>query len=129
VLVDRSMKGGCELIHDGVRVVFKPGEIEKAVPQFFAEWVFQTDKERVHTKEGDFVSRFGLKNPPDELIEALGRECGDCNPIEIDTARVERWDVASYAPERGTTRTIALSRRPDDYANVASDGATFGKER
>ena len=128
-LVDRAMQGGYEIVHDGIRVVFKQGEIEKAVPQFFAEWVFQTDKERVHTTDGGFVPRFGLKDPPDELIQSLGPECANCDPIEIDDSRVERWDTASYAPERGKTRTIALARRPDDYANLAADAVTFGKER
>jgi hypothetical protein len=128
-LVDRSMKGGCEFIYDGVRVVFKPGEMEKPVPQFLAAWLFQTDKEKVHTTDGRFVNRFGMKNPTDEMLEQLGPDVANCDPIEIDHQRIERWDVEGYVPNRKPVHTVTVSPRPEDYAGVAAPSGTFGNER
>ena len=128
-LVDRAMTGGCEIIHDGVRVVFKRGEMERTVPLFLAQWLFQTDKERVHTTDGQYVRRFGLKNPPPELLAEVGPECADCDPIAIDSKRIERWNVEAYAPDRGRTREIPVARRPEDFTNLAAETATFSRER
>ena len=129
-LVDRAMKGGTEIIHDGVRVVFKPGEIERPVPLFLATWLFQTDKERVHTTDGQYQRRFGLKDPPPEVLQELGPDVADCDPIEIDTSRIERWNVDAFVPDRGRIRAVQVSRDPNDYANLgAAHGGTFSKER
>lgn len=129
-LVDRSMKGGCEIVHDGVRTVFKPGEIERTVPKFLAQWLFQMDKERVHTTDGAFVRRFGIKDPSPDVLMELGPDAGDCDPIDMDTTRLERWNVEAYAPDRGRVQAVTVARRPDDFANLAAaGGATFSRER
>lgn len=130
ILVDRAMRGGCEIVYDGVRVVFKSGQIEKPVPFGIAVWLFQTDKERVHTTSGEYVLRFGIKDPSDELLQALGPDCGNCDPIEIDTTRIERWDVESHAQRGGTRKVVTVSRDPSDNSNLAAAGAaSFGQER
>jgi hypothetical protein len=127
-LVDRTGKGGCEIIHDGIRIVFKPGQKERPVPLFLAEWLARVDQQRVHTTGGEWVQRFGVRDAPDELTKRVGEM--DCSPIDIDTQRVEGWDTDA-APDRGEgqLRTIQLKRNPSDYANVAAGGGTFSKER
>jgi len=127
ILVDRARQGGCEIIHDGYRTVFAKGEVERPVPQFLAEWLFRVDQQKVHTTDGQYIQRFGIKNPSLELTQRMGGDVGDISPIEIDTTRLEGWDSDRYA-ERSNSRTIQLARRPDDYANVATP-TTFGKER
>jgi hypothetical protein len=128
-LVDRAMLGGCEIVYDGVRIVFKPGEIEKAVPQGTAEFLFQTQKEQVPLTGGGFAMRFGIKDPSEDLIATLGGECGNCDPIEIDTARLERWDVEHYAQRGGARKVVPVSRDPADYENLAQRAVTFGDQR
>lgn len=127
-LVDRAMKGGCELIHDGVRIVFLPGQVERPVPQFFAEWLFRVDQGKVHTKDGEYVNRFAVRGAPADMAARLGRAALDESPIEIDTDRSEGWDVDSSmsAADRGQTRVVNLKAQRADYANVAAQGGTFG---
>ena len=127
-LVDRAMTGGCEIVHDGVRIPFKPGEIERPVPQFLAEWLFTVDQQKVHTTDGRFVNRFAVKDPPPELLQ-IDEHIGDMEPIEIQH-RAEGWDTDRYASDRGPTRVIQLQRRPEDHANLGASATGFsGKER
>lgn len=131
VLVDRTGEGGCEILHDGRRVTFPKGKPERPVPMFLAEWLFRVDQHKVHTTDGQFVHRFGVKEGPEELLERLGPDAQDCSLITIDTTRIEGWDVDS-APDRGATRALQLARRPGDFTNdaVASrDGGGFSKAR
>lgn len=130
-LVDRTGKGGCEIIHDGVRIGFPPGKPERPVPQFLVNWLFRVDQQKVHTTDGQFVQRFGVKEPSEEMVAQLGIECGDISPIEIDTNRAEGWDTDQFAVDRGSSplKKIDLARRPSDYANVGGSTGSFGKER
>lgn len=116
-LVDRTTKGGCEIIHDGKRIVFKPGQVEKAVPQFIAEWLFGAERHMVHTTDGQYVHRFAVRDAPEELLAQIGAERADESPIEVDTTRTEGWNTELYADDRGKTRTIELRRNPADFAN------------
>lgn len=128
VLVDRTGKGGCEIIHDGYRIVFKPGQKERAVPCFLAEWLFRVDQHKVHTTTGEYVQRFGIKDAPEEILRTIGEQT--CEPITIDTNRAEGWDVDQYA-ERDARHTavVTLRPRPGDYANDATPSTSFGNER
>lgn len=128
-LVDRTGLGGCEIIHDGFRVVFKRGQTERPVPQFLAEWLSRVDQQKVHTTDGEFVQRFGVKDPSEEFLRTVGDM--DCSPITVDKNRLEGWDVDQYAIDRdpAKTRVIELRRNPADFANVATPGSTFGNER
>ena len=129
-LVDRTGRGGCEIVHDGVRIVFPPGTASRTVPLFLAAWLFGVDKDRVHTLDGDFVRRFGLKDPPESVLTDLGPDVADCTPITPDLGRIERWNVDAFAPNRGATRAVAVARDPNDFANQgAPAGATFSRER
>lgn len=127
ILVDRTGQGDVEIIHDGVRIVFKPGQKEKPVPLFLAEWLARVDQHKVHTIDGDFVNRFGVRDAPEELTRRVGEM--DESPIEIDTKRLEGWNSDAYSDDRGEkTEVRQLRRHPQDYANVAG-GGTYGKER
>lgn len=127
ILVDRACLGGCEIIHDGVRITFPKGVIERPVPQFLAEWLFQVDQQKVHTTDGQFVQRFAVKDATEDFMTRAGREAGDCTPIEI-AHRLEGWNVDAYALDRGNTRVMQIAKRPEEFANVGS-WSTFAKEK
>lgn len=128
-LVDRAGIGGTEIIHDGVRFVFKPGQSKLIVPLFLAEWLFRVEQHMVHTTDGEFVQRFGVEDAPEELTRRIGEQ--SCSPITIDTQRIEGWNVDAYAGDRDPEKTVVrqLRRNPADYANVGVPGQTFGNER
>lgn len=125
ILVDRTGQGGVEIIHDGVRIVFKPGQKERPVPLFLAEWLARVDQHKVHTTDGDWVNRFGVRDAPQELINRVGEL--DCSPIKIDTTRMEGWNSDAYADRGDKVEVRQLKRHAQDYANVATPGS-FGKE-
>ncbi len=112
---------------DGAIYQFKPGQTERPVPMQLVDWLFRVDQQKVHTTDGEYVQRFGIKDPPDEFVTHLGG-MPDSWPITIDDARVEGWDTDTYAQREGNTRVIQLKRNPADYANNATPGG-FGSER
>lgn len=133
-LVDRTGKGGCEIIFDGVRVPFKPGQKERPVPQFLAEWILSVDQHKVHTKDGEFVNRFAVKeDAPEDFRLRLGRAACDTTPIEIDTDRLEGWDTDNSidVADRGTERVINLGKKRADFGNDAAPGgaAAYANKR
>ena len=101
-LVDRTGQGGGELIHDGIRLPIKP---EFHVPAFLARWLFGTHitQQRVHTTDGQYVCRLGIKDGPEELLSQLGAEAFDVSPIEVAPHVAEGWDTAAIDPARATT--------------------------
>lgn len=107
VLVDRTGQGGTEVIFDGVRIPFAKGESEKPVPLFVAEWLFSQGKHKVWTEAGDFTNRFGLRNAPESVINALGPESADCSPITLDLSRPEGWDTTGV--DRSDTRFVPIN--------------------
>jgi hypothetical protein len=107
-LVDRTTLGGDEIVADGQRLVFKPGEIEKTVPREFVLWLYRTDKKRVWTTGGDFAHRYAVKDAPAWLIDHCGPEVADCSPIEVDNTRLEGWDT-SGVPRDDRTRTLRVN--------------------
>jgi hypothetical protein len=126
-IVDRTGKGGVDIVFDGQILTFKPGETIKPVPASLAAWLFRVDQHKVHTVDGEYVHRFGLKDASESLLRDIGVQ--DCSPIEIDTSRVEGWDTERYAPDRpDRMRTIPLKRNPADFANQATPGG-YGTER
>lgn len=104
-LVDRTLKGGTEIFYAGQPLVFKQGEIKKIVPREFVAWLYQTEKTKVWTTDGEFVQRFAVEAPPQWLIDNCGPEVGDCAPIELDTARLEGWDTSTVTRD-DRTKTI-----------------------
>lgn len=131
-LVDRTLKGGFEILFDGVRVPFAPGQVERHVPQFLAEWIFTVDQHKVHTKDGEYVCRLAVKegSGSDEFRARVGRAACDTTPIEIDTDRVEGWDTDSSpdVADRGNVRFVELKRTRADFANDAAPaGVGVGK--
>src|SRR5262245_54905243 len=83
ILVDRIGKGGCDIVHDGVTSQFKPGQTERPVPQFLAEWLWRVDQQKIHTRDGQYIQRFGLKDASPDLIARIGTSALDCSPIEV----------------------------------------------
>lgn len=133
LLMDRALLGGCEFIHDGVRYVFAPEQVEKMIPRHVAEWLFRGDRARVHTTEGHYVHRFALKDAPADLLELLGEEVGDTEPIQIDTARAEGWDAEGMYPRRrvitlNNAEVQAAKREMREHLGSGSAGA-FGSRR
>lgn len=92
-LVDRTTLGGDEIVYDGMRVTFKPGETEKHVPREFVAWLYRTDKKRVWTTDSQYVHRYAVENAPQWLIDECGPDVADCSPIEVDRGRLEGWDT------------------------------------
>jgi hypothetical protein len=127
VLFDRAGQGGCTIVYDGAYLPIKPGQTEVIVPVNLAEWLFRSDQQKVHTTDGEYVQRFGVKQAPEDFYARIGGPV-DNSPITIDTNRVEGWDTDQFAPERGAAAIKHLKRNPADYANVATPGG-FGNER
>lgn len=106
MLVDRTGVGGTELIYDGVRLVFPPNVVEKAIPRFVAQWLYQYPRYMVWTTDGRFVCRFGIKELAPGLAAEIGPDAGDVSPIEVDRTRTEGWDTSGV--ERADTRVVEL---------------------
>jgi hypothetical protein len=110
-LIDRTAKGGCEFIFDGIRFALKPGEVEKIVPKFVAKWLLSGDRCRVWTTEGDFVPRFAVKGSDadvQDIVDACGPEAADDSVIEIRTDLLERSAVAELDPAKRQVRSISV---------------------
>lgn len=110
-LVDRVGTGGCEFVFDGKRFTFAPGETRKAVPRFVAEWLFRVDQTWVHTDQG-FVSRYGIADGTNDLIEAIGVEAFELSPLRLLTGRVEGWNAEEQDPDRASAKTITAKDDP-----------------
>ena len=96
-LVDRAATGGGEIIVDGLRIPFKPGEVEKIVTRSLIEWLYmRTEQQKVWTTTGEFVQRYAVEDAPPDLIAQLGPEVGDTSLIEIDAQRLERSDTSGF---------------------------------
>jgi hypothetical protein len=123
-LVDRTGLGSTEIVFDGQRIVFKPGQTERVVPAFLAEWLSRVDQHRVHTTDGGWEHRFGFKNEDGEVT--------DCSPIQIDKSKLEGWNVDAYAIDRDPEKVQyrELRRNPADFQNdAAASGGSFSKQR
>jgi hypothetical protein len=66
-----------------------------SLPYYVAAWLLKRDRDKVHTTTGTFEHRFGLVEPTDELVGELGDEVVITDPITLNPAHVEGWDVAS----------------------------------
>ena len=139
-LVDRTGKGGDEFWFDAIPFVFKPGQTELGVPRFVAEWLLSTDQKKVWTDDGQFVSRYGVKEAAQELVDAVGPEACDCSPIRLQSDRVEGWDTTLAESSRLADQTVVktaatdpklLRPQPGDFRDRQGDkSAAFdGKRR
>lgn len=139
-LVDRTGKGGDEFWFDAIPFVFKKGQTELGVPRFVAEWLVGTDQKKVWTEEGQFVSRYGIKEAPQEVIDVVGPEACDCSPITLKGDRIEGWDTSLADSDRAPDQTLVktaqtdpklLRPQPGDFRDRQPDkGAAFdGKRR
>lgn len=109
-LVDRTGNGKAEIVVDGQRITFQPGEVSKVVSRPLIEWLYSVEQQMVWTADGQFVQRFAVKDPSEDLIASLGPEVADCSPIVLDTTRLEGSDTTGFARPHGvpTTRNVAV---------------------
>src|SRR5262245_20436353 len=128
-LVDRTGLGGTEIIFNGQRVVFKPGQTERPVPSFLAEWLSRVDQHKVWTINGEWVPRFAVKDASEDYVRTNGEQ--DCSHIDIDKSRLEGWNTdAAIDRDPAHERVIQLRRNPADFGSDAAPSAgTFSKQR
>lgn len=130
VLVDRAGMGGTEIIYDGVRLVFKPGQIKLAVPRFVADWLYGNQKHMVWTEDGNYTNRFAIEGLPEELLAQYGSAAGDTSPITIDGNRVEGWDTTQVDRTDGKTRVVQVRVPPNLLTErQGQDAYTFGARK
>lgn len=127
-LVDRAASGGFEFVHDGRPWVFKPGQVELAVPHFVAEFALTSTQLRVWTTDGRYVCRLAVENPPRSLLDSIGPEAGDCSVIEIDTGRLEGWEAPPRDPSEYAIRKVQVPTR-ELRERQGSSTTTFGPGR
>lgn len=108
-----------ERYFDGApRVAKKQGQIEMLLPRNVAIWLLQRDRDKVWAMDGGYVHRFALVEPDEEVIARCGRDILDADPIDLDPAMKEGWNVNdSPTPRREvvysnlTGRDLADARR------------------
>lgn len=109
ILVDRAGIGNTEIVYDGVRLVFKPGQTELTVPKFVADWLFQYQKHHVWTEDNVYVNRFSIKGASEDLLNQYGEEAGDLTPITIDGNRIEGWDTSQVDRPEGSVKVVPVA--------------------
>lgn len=110
-LLDR-LKGApaFEKHFNGVPLMKKAGKDELILPRHVAIWLLQHDRDKVWAKDQGFVHRFALVDHEDtEVIARCGRDVLDHDPIELDPAMQEGWDVTKSS----------LPRREIAYTNLS----------
>jgi hypothetical protein len=129
-IVDRTGHGGTEFIFDGIRFVFKPGQVELIVPKFVAKWLFATDRCNVWNAAGEFVHRFAIKGPvPQDIVDACGPEVADDSMIELKTGLLEGSAAAELDPAKLEVRPINIPRSELRERQGVGARAGFGNER
>lgn len=124
-LVDRTGNGGCEITHNGVRVVFKTGQAKRAVPSFLAEWLFIHGKHMVWSEDGEYTHRFGIEDAPEDMLASLGPEAGDCSPITVDGNRLEGWDTTAVDRDAKSTRVVPIGVPASAMRERQATGAEY----
>lgn len=120
-MVDRTTLGGGEIKIDGNCLVFARGEMKKAVPGELIAWLYQHEKEKVWTVDGQYVCRYAVEHPPQWLLDVCGPEVADCTPIELDRSRIEGWDTRGV-PRDTRTKVIAVNGNPQDLRERVGGG-------
>ena len=120
-LVDRTGAPSGEIIYDAIRVPIKS---EMHVPARLARWLFGNGRtqQRVHTTDGQYVCKLGIKDGPEELLALLGAEAFDCSPITVASGVAEGWDTAAIDPERATTMRAQEIRVPTEVFRERQGG-------
>lgn len=119
VLVDRTMKGGCEFLFNGRPYVFDKDEMRLVVGADIARHVFNHDHTKVWTTDGQFVHRYavenaaGFKKVAERLAQEMGAEILDQTPIELDATRAEGWDTRNA--DRGRVAIVPVNPNPADF--------------
>lgn len=98
---------GAAYHYDGHAILKKAGKEELILPRHVAIWFLQKDRDKVWTKDGQYVHRFALVDAEDtEVLNRCGSAVLDSDPIELDPARMEGWDITkSPLPRQGIAFT------------------------
>ncbi len=117
-LIDRVVGAPAYERHfNGGPSIAKPaGEIELILPRSTAIWLLQRDRDKVHAKNAGYVHRFALLKHDDEIVARCGRAVLIADPIELDPAMREGWDVKSSPLPRREVAYTTLNAR--DLADV-----------
>ena len=98
-LVDRAtndLDRPREIFHDSESKVLAPGQREVTISQHLAGWLLRfSQQHHIHTTDGRFLCRFGLKDAPEDFLLHLGPEAADCSPVERDLLVGEGWNTAA----------------------------------
>lgn len=155
ILVDRACKGGFEIVFDGRRHVFPPGEVEFIGYVDLAKHIFRNDKARVWTpptpcktheatgadlrmcvacRPGEYVHRIAVKDAPGfrgvvkRLAAHIGEDALVDSEIEIDTTVVEGWSLEGRV---GTTMLVPTGATSADFrerlGNARHPGALIAR--
>jgi hypothetical protein len=82
-----------EFMFNSIAFVIAPGKSEISLNRDLAKWVYRdSEVMHVHTTDGRYLCRFGIKDAEEDFVRFLGDECLDCSPLEIDYADGEGWD-------------------------------------
>ena len=116
ILVDRAAEGGFEIWWDGAPAVIYPkGTIEMTVWGDILPHIFTHDHVKVHTTDGQYVSRVAVKSAVgtpqadlDEVRTQFGDEALDDSMIAIDRTRHEGWDTRNV-PDQDKRRFVPVS--------------------
>jgi hypothetical protein len=91
-----------EFMFNSITFVIAPGKSEISLNRDLAKWVYRdSEVMHVHTTDGRYICRFGIKDAEADFVAYLGDECLDCSPIEIDYEDGEGWDHGLIDHERG----------------------------
>lgn len=101
LLTDRAGEGRYEVRFDGRAWVKPQGKTTWSLPSYVAVWLLKGDRGKVWTTDGQFVHRFGLAEPTDDLVGKLGHAVIITDPITIDTAAIEGWSLDGAEPRHG----------------------------
>lgn len=110
LLTDRAGDGRYEFLFDGRAWVKPQGKTQWSLPSYVAVWLLKGDRCKVWTTDKQFVHRFGLAEPTDELVGRLGHAVIITDPITPDPNVIERWSLKGAEPRSGPGTQIRQVR-------------------
>lgn len=121
LLVDRAGEGGFEFQFDGRVFVFRRGQVTLTTYCDVARFLFNANKLRVWTQEGDFICRLACRDAPgfEGVAAALAGELGGPDMLDtgerivIDRSRIEGWEADRGAGEVAAVQTGG--GRPNEF--------------
>jgi hypothetical protein len=114
-----------EVLFNGQPFKWSPERQEMTLPYVVARHLLTKGHAHAHTNEG-FVCRLAAINPPPELvIECGGEFILDASPVQVETGRIEGWDVDSADPMRSQAQVIPVGAVRADFFNQGMPSRTL----